>query len=120
MNSKINTKTTSENAKKNFEKSRNPVFGYKIVNILKKGRKAGLVILKWSKRPFQRAKILPKIMILEVIYRPFDLKIHLKNWSFTAKNNAQTTSEQLQTNFQKVKKNDFFGPQKWSNHGYQF
>ena len=28
----------------------------------------------------------------------------LKSWPFRAENNAQTTSEQLQTNFQKVQK----------------
>ena len=30
-----------------------------------------------------------------------------ESWSFKTKNNAQTTSEQFQINFQKVKKNDF-------------
>ena len=33
-----------------------------------------------------------------------------KSMSFKAKNNAQTTSEQLQTNFQKVKKTTFLAP----------
>ena len=33
---------------------------------------------KWSKWPSQRAKFWPKILILEVRYRPFVLKIHLK------------------------------------------
>ena len=33
-----------------------------------------------------------------------------KSGPFKAKNNAQTTSEQLQTNFQKVKKTYFLAP----------
>ena len=33
-----------------------------------------------------------------------------ESWSFKAKNNAQTTPEQLQTNFQNVQKTTFFGP----------
>ena len=32
---------------------------------------------KWSKGPSQRAKIWAKILILEVIYQPFELKIQL-------------------------------------------
>ena len=37
----------------------------------------------------------------------FELKIHQQNRACKAKNNAQTTSEQLQNNFQKVKKTTF-------------
>ena len=33
---------------------------------------------KWSKLPPLRVIFWPKILILDVIYRPFDLKIHLK------------------------------------------
>ena len=51
---------------------------------------------------------------------PFGPKITPKFGSFKAKNNAQTASKQLQTRFQKIPKNDFFGHKKGSNHGYQF
>ena len=40
-------------------------------------------------------------------FRP---KNTLKSGGFKAKNNAQTTSEQLQTNFQKVQKTTFLAP----------
>ena len=48
-----------------------------------------------------------------------DFRIHIstfwaentfKSSTFKAKNNAQTTSEQLQTNFQNVQKTTFLGP----------
>merc|ERR1711954_300081 len=45
----------------------------------------------------------------------------LESWAFKAKNNAQTTSEHPQNNFQKVQKTTFLAPKmKWSNQGYQF
>ena len=40
---------------------------------------------KWSKRPSQRAKFWPWILILEVIYQPFELKIHPKVCLFRQK-----------------------------------
>ena len=39
----------------------------------------------------------------------------LKIGAFWAKNNAYTTSEQLQCNFQKVQKTTFFGPENGQN-----
>ena len=88
--------------------------------------------------PIKVPKFDPKNQNLEVIYRPFELKIHpkvglltkfstenldfvdhlstyrAKNTSisgpFKAQNDAQTTFKQLQTNFQNVQKTTFLGP----------
>ena len=43
-----------------------------------------------------------------------------KSEASKGKNNAQTTSEHLQNNFQKVKKNDFFGPENGQITGTNF
>ena len=55
----------------------------------------------------------------QILTKFFDFRGHLstfraentpKSWPFKAKNNAQTTSEELQTNFQNVQKTAFLGP----------
>ena len=88
---KNNAQTTSEQLQTNFQKVKKTYFW------------SG----KLSKWPSQRAKFWT-ILILEVIYRP-------KNEPFNAKNNTYITSEQLQNNFQKVQKNDFFDPENGQN-----
>ena len=74
---------------------------------------------KWSKWPSQRAKIWPKILILEVIYRPFELKIHLKVDLLRPKTMPKQLLNNSKPTFKKSQK-PIFWPQKWSNHGYQF
>ena len=68
---------------------------------------------KWSKWPSQRAKIWPKILILEVIYRPFDLKIHLKVSFFRPKTMPKQLLNNSKPTFKKSKKR-LFWPPKWS------
>ena len=55
----------------------------------------------------------------QILTKNFDFRGHIstfrpenkpKSRPFKAKNNAQTTSEQLKTNFQKVEKTTFLGP----------
>ena len=46
--------------------------------------------------------------VLDLIYRTFELKSSWK-LDFWGQNNPQTTSEQIQINFQKVQNNDFLG-----------
>ena len=55
----------------------------------------------------------------QILTQKFDFRGHIstfqaentpKNEAFETKNNAQTTSEQLQTNFQKVQKTTFLAP----------
>ena len=74
---------------------------------------------KWSKWPSQRAKFWPKILILEVIYRPFELKIQLKVGILRPKIMPKQLLNISKTTFKKSKKR-LFWPPKWSNHGYQF
>ena len=85
----------------------------------KKSKKRIFRPQNWSKWPSQRPKIWPKILILEVIYRPFELKIHLKVSILRPK----IMPKQLLINSKptsKKSKKRIFWPQKWSNHGYQF
>ena len=69
----------------------------------------------WSKWPSQRAKICPKILILEVIYQPFELKMGLLKPKIMPKHFLNI----FKTTLKKSKKR-LFWPQKLSNHGYQF
>ena len=74
----------------------------------KKSRKQVFWPWKWSKWPSQRPKFWYKILILEVIYQPFELKIHLKIELLRPKTMPfWTTPNQLS----KSPENDFFGPQ---------
>ena len=85
----------------------------------KKSKKRLFWAPKWSKWPSQRAKFWPKIMILEVRYRPFELKIHLKVRLLRQKIMPKQLLNISKTTFKKSKKR-LFWPPKWSNHGYQF
>ena len=51
---------------------------------------------------------------------PFGPKITPENWSFKAKNNAQTASKQLQTRFQKFQKTIFLATKKGQITGINF
>ena len=73
---------------------------------------------KWSKWPSKRAKFWPKILILEVIYRPFELKINLKVRLERPKIMPKQFLNNSKTTFKKSKKR-LFWPPKWPNHGYQ-
>ena len=74
---------------------------------------------KWSKWPSQRANFWPKILILEVIYRPFELKIQQKMKLLRPKIMPKQLLNNSKPTFKKSKKR-LFWPPKWSNHGYQF
>ena len=100
---KIIPKQLLNNSKTTFKKPRKPVFWP----------------WKWSKWPSQRAKIWLKILILEVIYRPFELKINLKVGRLRPKTMPKQLLNNSKPTFKKSQK-PLFWPQKWSNHGYQF
>ena len=59
---------------------------------------------------FSDAQNLTVIFDLRGHISAFRVKSTPKSVTFKAKNNAQTTSEQLQTNFQNVQKTTFLGP----------
>ena len=85
----------------------------------KKSKKRLFWTPKWSKWPSQRANFWPKILILEVIYRPFELKIQLKVGILMPKMMPKPLLNNSKTTFKKSKKRLFWTP-KWPNHGYQF
>ena len=75
---------------------------------------------KWSKWDSQRAKMWPTTLILEVIYRLLDLKLHLKIGLLRPKIMRKQLLNTTPNPLSKIPKNDFFGHKKGSNHGYQF
>ena len=79
----------------------------------KKSKKRLFWPWKWSKWPSQRAKFWPKIFILEVIYRPFELKIHLKVRILRPKTMPKQLLNNSKTTLNKSKKRLFLPP-KWS------
>ena len=74
---------------------------------------------KWAKWPSQMAKFRPIILILEVIYGPFDLKINLQDGLLRPKIMPEQLLNSSKPTFKKSKKR-LFWPPKLSNHGYQF
>ena len=68
---------------------------------------------KWSKWPSQRAYFWPKFLILEVRYRPFELKIHPKVSLLRPKIMPKQLLNISKTTFKKSKKR-LFRPPKWS------
>ena len=68
---------------------------------------------KWSKWPSQRAKFWPTFLILEVRYRPFELKIHIKVGLLKPKIMPTQLLSISKTTFKKSKKR-LFWPPKWS------
>ena len=85
----------------------------------KKSKKRLFWPSKWSKWPSKSAKFWPKILILEVIYRPFELKINLKVGLWRPKTIPKQLLNSSKPAFKKSKKHIFW-PKKRSNHGYQF
>ena len=85
---KNDAQTTSELLQTNFQKV----------------QKTGFLTLKMVKMTLSEAQILTSNFDFRGHISTFRAKNTLKSSSFNAENNAQTTSEQLQTNFQKSKK----------------
>ena len=77
---------------------------------------------KWSKWPSQRAYFWPKILILEVIYRPFELKIQLKFDLLRSKIMPKQLLNNSKPTFKKSKKRLFWPPKwsKWPSHRPKF
>ena len=99
-----NSQTTSQQLQNNFQKDQKRYFfSQEIVKMI-----------------LSKSQILTYNFILDITYRPFDLKILLKILIFEVKNNSQSTSEQLQINLQKVKMNDFFCPKNDQITGNKF
>ena len=73
---------------------------------------------KWSKWPSQRAKFWPTFLILEVRYRPFELKIHQKVSLLRPKIMPKQLLNISKTTFRKSKKRVFW-PWKWSKWPFQ-
>ena len=64
----------------------------------------------WSRLPYQIGQIFSLNIDFTAHTSTFRAGNIFTSVHFKGKNNAVTTSEQPQNNFQKVQKNDFFGP----------
>ena len=80
----------------------------------KKSKKRPFWPPKWSKWPSERANFWPKILILEVIYRPFGLKMITTVGLLIPKTMPKQLLNISKTTFKKAK-NDFFGAQNGQN-----
>ena len=70
---------------------------------------------KWSKYPPQRSKIWPEILILGVIYRPFELKIHPKVCVLRLITMPKRFLNNSETSF-KISRKRLFWVKKWSKY----
>ena len=95
---KNNAQTTSEQPQTNFQKV----------------QKTGFMTLKIVKMTSQRAKFCLKILILELIYQPFNLKIQLKVGLLGLKIMPTPPLNTSKPNIKKFNKKRIFLPPKWS------
>ena len=87
-------------------------------NNFQKVQKTGFLTLKMVKMTLSEGQILTQNLDFRGHISTFRAENTPKIGPFKTKNHAQTTSEQLQTNFEKVQKTTLM-ISKWSKHGYQ-